>query len=149
MIPYPMRRTAHYCAAWADRTLSAVGLSSTAPAPGQAPTKNPSRSVDVSGVGACWRRFLIEGLLVADRRSSWSGFALVGPLGRAESLDDSVKFVAARCRPNTMFATASGWRVFFAYQQGPGGGDLDGCFEFSAQPRSVGDGRVVRTVWTR
>ena len=43
----------------------------------------------------------MEGLRVADRRSSWSGFALVGPLGRAEALDCSVKFIAARCRPNT------------------------------------------------
>ena len=46
-----------------------------------------------------------------------------------------------------MLATAPGWRVFFTDQQGPDGGDLDGGFESSKQPRSVGDGRVGPTAW--
>jgi hypothetical protein len=36
------------------------------------------------------------------------------PLSRAEVLDRYVEFVAARCRPNTLIATVSGLRAFFA-----------------------------------
>ena len=36
------------------------------------------------------------------------------PLLRAEVLDRYVEFVAARCRPNTMIATTSDLRAFFA-----------------------------------
>ena len=36
------------------------------------------------------------------------------PLLRAEVLDRYVEFVAARCRPNTVIATRSDLRAFFA-----------------------------------
>ena len=39
---------------------------------------------------------------------------VVGPSWRAELLDRYVEFVAARCRPNTVLATVSDLRVFFA-----------------------------------
>lgn len=42
------------------------------------------------------------------------GVALEGPLGRAELLARYVELVAARCRPNTVLATVSDLKVFFA-----------------------------------
>ena len=38
----------------------------------------------------------------------------LGPCGRDEVLARYVEFVAARCRPNTVLATVSDLRVFFA-----------------------------------
>ena len=39
---------------------------------------------------------------------------VVGPCGRDEVLARYVEFVAARCRPNTVLATVSDLKVFFA-----------------------------------
>jgi hypothetical protein len=40
--------------------------------------------------------------------------AVVGPPGRAVVLARYVEFVASRCRPNTVLATVSDLRAFFA-----------------------------------
>jgi site-specific recombinase XerD len=73
---------------------------------------------------------------------------LEGPRGRAELLDRYVEFVAARCRPNTVIATVSDLRVFFAViDKDPAAVTPADVFEFiSAQRRGDGDGRVVRLV---
>ena len=71
---------------------------------------------------------------------------LEGPRGRAELLDRYVEFVAARCRPNTVIATVSDLRVFFAViDKDPAAVTPADVFEFiTAQRRGSGDGRVVR-----
>ncbi|MCU1398732.1 MAG: hypothetical protein JWN62_1841 [Acidimicrobiales bacterium] len=68
------------------------------------------------------------------------------PLSRAEVLDRYVEFVAARCRPNTVIATVSDLRAFFAViDKEPVAVTSADVFEFiSAQRRGGGDGRVVR-----
>ena len=73
---------------------------------------------------------------------------LEGPRGRAELLDRYVEFVAARCRPNTVLATVSDLRVFFAViDKDPAAVTPADVFEFiSTQRRGDGDGRVVRLV---
>ena len=73
---------------------------------------------------------------------------LEGPRGRAELLDRYVEFVAARCRRNTVIATVSDLRVFFAViDKDPAAVTPADVFEFiSAQRRGGGDGRVVRLV---
>ena len=73
---------------------------------------------------------------------------LEGPRGRAELLDRYVEFVAARCRPNTVIATVSDLRVFFAViDKDPAAVTPADVFEFiTAQRRGGGDGRVVRLV---
>ena len=71
---------------------------------------------------------------------------VVGPSGRAELLDRYVEFVAARCRPNTVLATVSDLRAFFAViDKEPAAVTAEDVFEFiAAQRRGDGDGRVVR-----
>jgi site-specific recombinase XerD len=61
-------------------------------------------------------------------------------------LDRYVEFVAARCRPNTVIATVSDLRVFFAViDKEPAAVTSADVFEFiAAQRRGEGDGRVVR-----
>ena len=73
---------------------------------------------------------------------------LEGPRGRAELLDRYVEFVAARCRRNTVIATVSDLRVFFAViDKDPAAVTPADVFEFiSTQRRGDGDGRVVRLV---
>ena len=73
---------------------------------------------------------------------------LEGPSGRAELLDRYVEFVAARCRPNTVIATVSDLRVFFAViDKDPAAVTPADVFEFiTVQRRGGGDGRVVRLV---
>ena len=68
------------------------------------------------------------------------------PLTRAEVLDRYVEFVAARCRPNTVIATVSDLRAFFAViDKSPSEVSTKDVFEFiAAQRRGRGDGRVVR-----
>lgn len=70
---------------------------------------------------------------------------VVGPSGRAELLERYVEFVAARCRPNTVLATVSDLRVFFAVidKEPPAVTPAD-VFEFISAQRRGGDGRVVR-----
>ncbi len=70
----------------------------------------------------------------------------LGPSGRAEVLDRYVEFVAARCRPNTVIATVSDLRVFFAViDKEPAAVTPADVFEFiTSQRRGGGDGRVVR-----
>ena len=69
-----------------------------------------------------------------------------GSAARAEVLDRYVEFVAARCRPNTVIATVSDLRVFFAViDKDPAAVTPADVFEFiTAQRRGRGDGRVVR-----
>jgi len=57
-----------------------------------------------------------------------------------------VEFVAARCRPNTVLATVSDLRVFFAViDKDPVEVTPADVFEFiTVQRRGAGDGRVVR-----
>ncbi len=71
---------------------------------------------------------------------------VVGPSGRAEVLDRYVEFVAARCRPNTVLATVSDLRVFFAViDKEPSAVTSADVFEFiAAQRRSRDDTGVVR-----
>ena len=71
---------------------------------------------------------------------------VVGPSGRAEVLARYVEFVAARCRPNTVLATVSDLKVFFAViDKEPAAVTPADVFEFiTAQRRGDGDGRVVR-----
>ena len=71
---------------------------------------------------------------------------VVGPSGRAEVLGRYVEFVAARCRPNTVLATVSDLKVFFAViDKEPAEVTPADVFEFiTAQRRGDGDGRVVR-----
>ena len=71
---------------------------------------------------------------------------VVGPSGRAEVLDRYVEFVAGRCRPNTVIATVSDLRAFFAViDKEPSAVTSADVFEFiAAQRRGRGDGRVVR-----
>ena len=71
---------------------------------------------------------------------------VVGPSGRAEVLDRYVEFVAGRCRPNTVIATVSDLRAFFAViDKDPSAVTSADVFEFiAAQRRGRGDGRVVR-----
>ena len=70
---------------------------------------------------------------------------LEGPCGRAEVLDRYVEFVAARCRPNTVIATVSDLRVFFALiDKDPAAVTPADVFEFITAQRRGGDGRVVR-----
>jgi site-specific recombinase XerD len=73
---------------------------------------------------------------------------LEGPRDRAELLDRYVEFVGARCRPNTVIATVSDLRVFFAViDKDPAAVTPADVFEFiSAQRRGDDDGRVVRLV---
>ncbi len=73
--------------------------------------------------------------------------AVVGPFGRAEVLDRYVEFVAGRCRPNTVIATVSDLRAFFAViDKEPSAVTSADVFEFiAAQRRGRGD-RVVRLV---
>jgi site-specific recombinase XerD len=61
-------------------------------------------------------------------------------------LDRYVEFVAARCRPNTVLATASDLKAFFAViEKEPAAVSAADVFEFiAAQRRGGGDGRVVR-----
>src|SRR3954464_12954687 len=68
------------------------------------------------------------------------------PLSRAEVLDRYVEFVAGRCRPNTVTATVSDLRAFFAVvDKEPSAVTSRDVFEFiAAQRQSRGDGRVVR-----
>src|SRR3954451_23608620 len=68
------------------------------------------------------------------------------PLSRAEVLDRYVEFVAARCRPNTVIATVSDLRAFFAViDKSPSAVTSRDVFEFiAAQRQGRGDGRVVR-----
>ena len=63
-------------------------------------------------------------------------------------LDRYVEFVAARCRPNTVSATVSDLRAFFAVvDKEPAAVTSADVFEFiAAQRRGDGDGRVVRLV---
>ena len=72
----------------------------------------------------------------------------LGPSGRDEVLARYVEFVAARCRPNTVLATVSDLRVFFAViDKDPAAVTPADVFEFiSTQRRGDGDGRVVRLV---
>ena len=67
-------------------------------------------------------------------------------LSRVEVLDGYVGFVAARCRPNTVIATRSDLRAFFAViDKSPVEVTTKDVFEFiAAQRRGRGDGRVVR-----
>ncbi len=67
-------------------------------------------------------------------------------LSRAELLDLYVEFVAGRCRPNTVIATRSDLRVFFAViDKDPVDVTAQDVFEFiAAQRRGDGEGRVVR-----
>ncbi len=69
-----------------------------------------------------------------------------GSLSRAEVLDRYVEFVGARCRPNTVIATVSDLRAFFAViDKSPAEVTSQDVFEFiAAQRRGRGDGRVVR-----
>lgn len=71
---------------------------------------------------------------------------VVGPCGRAEVLARYVEFVAARCRPNTVRATESDLRAFFAViDKEPSAVTPSDVFEFiTAQRRGDGAGRVVR-----
>lgn len=68
------------------------------------------------------------------------------PLSRAEVLDRYVEFVAARCRRNTVIATVSDLRAFFAViDKEPAEVTSVDVFAFiAAQRQSLGDGRVVR-----
>jgi site-specific recombinase XerD len=61
-------------------------------------------------------------------------------------LDRYVEFVAGRCRPNTVIATVSDLRAFFAViDKEPSAVTSADVFEFiAAQRRGRGDGRVVR-----
>ncbi len=70
----------------------------------------------------------------------------LGPSGRDEVLARYVEFVAARCRPNTVLATVSDLRVFFAViDKDPVAVTPADVFEFiTVQRRGAGDGRVVR-----
>ena len=70
----------------------------------------------------------------------------LGPSGRDEVLARYVEFVAARCRPNTVLATVSDLRVFFAViDKDPVEVTPADVFEFiTVQRRGAGDGRVVR-----
>ena len=70
----------------------------------------------------------------------------LGPVGRDEVLARYVEFVAARCRPNTVLATVSDLRVFFAViDKDPVVVTPADVFEFiTVQRRGAGDGRVVR-----
>ncbi|HEY5011743.1 MAG TPA: site-specific integrase [Acidimicrobiia bacterium] len=65
---------------------------------------------------------------------------------RADVVDRYVEFVAGRCRPNTVIATASDLRVFFSViDRPPAQVSAADVFEFiAAQRRGPGDGRVVR-----
>jgi integrase/recombinase XerD len=67
-------------------------------------------------------------------------------VSRAELLDRYVEFVAGRCRPNTVIATRSDLRVFFAViDKHPVDVTAQDVFEFiAAQRRGGGGGRVVR-----
>ena len=69
-----------------------------------------------------------------------------GPSGRAVVLDRYVEFVGVRCRPNTVIATVSDLRAFFAViDKEPTAVTPADVFEFiSAQRRGGGNGRVVR-----
>ena len=68
------------------------------------------------------------------------------PLSRAEVLDRYVEFVAARCRPNTVIATVSDLRAFFAViDKAPSEVTSRDVFDFiAAQRGGRGGGRVVR-----
>lgn len=69
-----------------------------------------------------------------------------GPFGRAELLERYVEFVAARCRPNTVIATVSDLKAFFAViDKEPAQVTPGDVFDFiTAQRRGLGNGRVVR-----
>ena len=69
-----------------------------------------------------------------------------GPFGRAELLERYVEFVAARCRPNTVIATVSDLKAFFAViDKDPAKVTPADVFDFiTAQRRGLGNGRVVR-----
>jgi hypothetical protein len=67
------------------------------------------------------------------------------PLLRAEVLDRYVEFVAARCRPNTVIATVSDLRAFFAViDKAPSEVTTKDVFEFIAAQRRVA---AVMVVW--
>ena len=68
------------------------------------------------------------------------------PLLRAEVLDRYVEFMAARCRPNTVIATVSDLRAFFAViDKSLAEVTAKDVFAFiAAQRQGRGDGRVVR-----
>ena len=68
------------------------------------------------------------------------------PLSRAEVLDRYVEFVAARCRANTVIATVSDLRAFFAViHKEPWEVRSRDVFDFiGAQRGARGVGRVVR-----